>query len=58
MTIQITSYAQTLNMQNITTNLQGLIKTHLKGQNKPIIQDIYKQTGNKPLWVGSQNKKR
>ena len=58
MTLQLSLYAQTLNMQNITTNLHGLMQTHLKGQNKPIVQNIYNQTGNKPLWVGSQNSKK
>ncbi|MCD6212973.1 MAG: L,D-transpeptidase family protein [Sulfurovum sp.] len=45
-------------MENITGDLQGLLQTHLKGQNKAIIQKIYAQTGNKPLWIGSQNRKK
>jgi murein L,D-transpeptidase YcbB/YkuD len=58
MTIQFSAYAQTLSMENITGNLQNLLQTHLKGQNKPIIQNIYNQTGNKPLWIGTQNTKK
>ncbi len=57
-TIQFSAYAQTLSMENIATNLHGLLQTHLKGQNKTIIQNIYNQTGNKPLWIGSQNTKK
>jgi murein L,D-transpeptidase YcbB/YkuD len=45
-------------MENITGDLQGLLQTHLKGQNKAVIQKIYAQTGNKPLWIGSQNRKK
>jgi len=45
-------------MENITVNLQGLLQTHLKGQNKAIVQNIYTNTGNKPLWIGSQNRKK
>lgn len=56
--LHFSAYAQALSMENITDNLQGLLQTHLKGQNKAIIQKIYAQTGNKPLWVGSQNRKK
>ena len=51
-------YAQTLSMENVSSNLQNLLQTHLKGQNKPVIQNIYAKTGNKALWVGSQNRKK
>jgi len=56
--IQFSAYAQPLGMEDITNNLQGLLQTHLKGQNKAIVQNIYNQTGNKPLWIGSQNTKK
>ena len=56
--LQFSAYAQTLSMENVTVNLQGLLQTHIKGQNKPVIQNIYAQTGNKPLWVGAQNTKK
>ena len=57
-TIQFSAYAQTLSMEDISINLQSLLQTHLKGQNKPIIQNIYAQTGNKPLWIGEYNTKK
>ena len=56
--LHFSAYAQALSMENITGDLQGLLQTHLKGQNKAIIQNIYAQTGNKPLWIGSQNRKK
>jgi len=58
MAIQFSASAQTLSMENIAFNLQGLLQTHLKGQNKTIIQNIYTNTGNKSLWIGSQNTKK
>jgi hypothetical protein len=58
MILQFSAYAQTLSMENVTLNLQGLLQTHLKGQNKLVIQNIYAQTGNKPLWIGSHNTKK
>jgi murein L,D-transpeptidase YcbB/YkuD len=58
MTIQFSAHAQILSMENITDDLQSLLQTHLKGQNKPVIQNIYNQTGNKPLWIGTQNTKK
>jgi murein L,D-transpeptidase YcbB/YkuD len=45
-------------MENITINLQSLLQTHLKGKNKDIVKNIYIQTGNKPLWIGTHNTKK
>ena len=52
----INLYAEVLSIENISANIQKGLQTRIKGQNKPIIQNIYAQTGNKPLWIGSQNK--
>jgi murein L,D-transpeptidase YcbB/YkuD len=49
-------YAEALSIDNISAHIKRGLQTRIKGQNKPIIQDIYAQTGNKPLWIGSQNK--
>lgn len=49
-------HAETLSMENIYTHIQKGLQTRISGQNKPIIQDIYAQTGDKPLWIGNQNK--
>jgi murein L,D-transpeptidase YcbB/YkuD len=49
--------AQALSLENISANIQNSLHTHLKGQNKTIVQDLYAQTGNKPLWIGTQNEK-
>lgn len=52
----INLYAEALSIENITAHIQKGLQTRIKGQNKPIIQNIYAQMGNKPLWVGSQNR--
>jgi murein L,D-transpeptidase YcbB/YkuD len=52
----INLYAEALSIENISAHIQQGLKTRIKGQNKPIIQNIYAQTGNKPLWIGSKNK--
>jgi murein L,D-transpeptidase YcbB/YkuD len=51
----INLYAEVLSIENISANIQKGLQTRIKGQNKPIIQNIYTQTGYKPLWIGSQN---
>jgi len=55
---QITLYAQSLSMENISQNIQRGLQTSIKGQNKSIIQNIYRQTGNQALWVGNKNTKK
>jgi len=51
-------YAQVLSMKSIALNIKKDLKTRVTGQNKNIIQNIYKKTGNKPLWIGKKNVKR
>ncbi|MEA2048618.1 MAG: L,D-transpeptidase family protein [Campylobacterota bacterium] len=51
-------YAQALSMENISLNIQKSLPTHLKGKNKAIVQNLYDQTGNKPLWIGKKNRKK
>lgn len=50
--------AQTLSVENISANIQNSLNSHLKGQNKSIVQNLYAHSGNKPLWVGTQNEKK
>ncbi len=52
----INLYAEALSIENISAHIQKGLQTRIKGQNKPIIQNIYAQTGDKPLWIGSQNR--
>jgi murein L,D-transpeptidase YcbB/YkuD len=54
--LHINLYAEALSIENISAHIEKGLQTRIKGQNKPIIQNIYTQTGNKPLWIGSQNK--
>ncbi|WP_373028869.1 murein L,D-transpeptidase [Sulfurovum sp.] len=48
--------AASVSIDNISAQIQKGLQTRIKGQNKPIIQNIYAQTGNKPLWIGNKNK--
>ena len=56
--LQSTLYAETLSIENISKHIQNGLQTRLKGQNKPIIQNIYEQTGYQPLWIGINNRKK
>ena len=49
-------HAEALSMENISVHIQQGLQTRISGQNKPIIQNIYAKTGDKPLWIGSKNK--
>ncbi|WP_309496930.1 L,D-transpeptidase family protein [Sulfurovum sp.] len=55
---QVTLYAQSLSMENISRNIQNGLHTSIKGQNKSIIQNIYRKTGNQALWIGNKNAKK
>mgnify|MGYP001827043718 FL=1 len=48
-------YAEALSMENISKYIQKGLETRIKGQNKTIIQNIYAETGYKPLWIGNIN---
>jgi murein L,D-transpeptidase YcbB/YkuD len=50
--------AEPLSIENISAHIQQGLKTRIQGQNKEIIQNIYKQTGNEPLWIGNKNRKK
>ncbi len=56
--LQIPLQAQALSVENISSNIQSSLTTHIKGQNKDIIQNMYAQTGYQPLWIGNQNKNK
>ncbi|SFZ97328.1 Peptidoglycan-binding domain 1 [hydrothermal vent metagenome] len=49
-------YAQAISMDKIGENIETSIPKILKGKNLQIVEDIYKKTGYKPLWVGKVNK--
>ncbi len=53
--LQINLSAEALSIENISAHIQQGLQTRIKGQNKPIIQNIYANTGDKPLWIGSKN---
>lgn len=51
----INLHAEALSIGNISAHIQKGLQVRIKGQNKPIIQNIYAKTGHKPLWIGSKN---
>ena len=53
-----TLYAQALTIENISANIMQGLQLRIRGENKAIIQNIYEQTGNKPLWIGKNNEKK
>jgi len=51
-------YAEVLSGDIISSNIKSALHTHLKGQNKTIVQNIYASTNYSPLWVGMQNQQK
>jgi len=51
-------HAEALSMDNISKHIQNGLKIRIKGQNKPIIQNIYAKTGHRPLWIGNKNQEK
>ena len=56
--MSLTLHAEPILFGSVSSNIQKSLHVHLRGENKQIVQDIYAQTGNKPLWIGTQNKKK
>ncbi len=55
---QSTLHAQALTMENISANIMQGLHSRIKGENKAIIENIYRQTGNKALWIGKNNERK
>jgi len=53
--LQTTLWAEVLSLETISTNIQSAVQTRLKGQNKNIVHNIYKQTNYRPIWIGQEN---
>ena len=53
-----TLFAQALTIENISADIVQGLNTRIKGKNKTIIQNIYTQTGNQPLWIGKNNERK
>jgi len=51
-------HAEALTMENISANIMQGLQSRIKGENKAIIQNIYRHTGNKALWIGKNNEKK
>lgn len=48
--------AQTLSIENISADIQSSLQTYLKGENRPIILNLYEKREYKPLWIGNKNR--
>jgi len=56
--LQVQIHAQTLSIENISTNIKTSLHTHLKGKNKEIVKHLYTQSNYKPIWIGQNNRKK
>jgi len=50
--------SQVLSLETVSANIQQDLQSKLTGQNREIVQMLYRMTGNKPLWIGGSNKHR
>ncbi|UFH59256.1 L,D-transpeptidase family protein [Sulfurovum mangrovi] len=55
--IHTLAYGQ-ISLGEIQSHLKTTIQTHIKGQNKEIIEALYARSGNQPLWLGDKNEKK
>jgi len=55
--LQTLAFGQ-INIGEIEQHLQKSLYTHIKGQNKEIVQALYENSGGHPLWLGDQNKQK
>jgi len=46
------TYAYTLSLESIRTQIQNAVNTRLKGPNKPLVTKLYDKAGYRPLWFG------
>lgn len=53
--LQTSLWAEVLSLENIASHINSAIQTRLNGQNKNIVNNIYKQTNYRPIWVGQDN---
>lgn len=48
--------AEAINIDAIRKELNTSLETQVKGQNKEIVQALYSANGNRPIWIGAENK--
>lgn len=51
-------HAAPISVESVSAHIQKSVHTRLKGKNKTIVQNIYDQSGYRPLWVDEKNKKK
>jgi murein L,D-transpeptidase YcbB/YkuD len=50
--------AQILSIDTISSNIENSLQTRLKGKNKNIVYNIYKQTDYNPIWIGQEHQEK
>jgi murein L,D-transpeptidase YcbB/YkuD len=55
--LQTLAFGQ-INIGEIEQHLQKSLYTHIKGQNKEIVQALYENSGGHPLWLGDENNQK
>ena len=50
--------AQILSIDTISSNIENSLQTRLKGKNKNIVHNIYKQTDYSPIWIGQEHQEK
>ena len=48
--------AEAINIDAIRKELNTSLETQITGQNKEIVQALYAANGNRPIWIGAENK--
>jgi murein L,D-transpeptidase YcbB/YkuD len=56
--LQTFVFGQVITVENVTAHICSSLKTHLKGENKPIIKSIYAKTSCRPVWITPTNKNK
>lgn len=56
--LTITTWSETLDLDTIKAQIQNSLQTHLRGQNKNIVQNMYVKTRYEPIWVGPENESK
>ena len=51
-------HAQVLSMDSISANIVQGLHSRIKGENRAIVENIYRETGNRALWIGEKNEKK
>ena len=48
-------YAEAISQDTISAQIQNTLQRHLKGQNRPIVEQMYRSINYHPIWIGNGN---